>query len=145
MGNTMDDTKPNHCPYLNCPNTTRFWNHGSRQLSGLARRFRCCQCWRTFSMAQFYFEFRCKRRGLNHHIFAQFTAGLSNRQIARAISSSECLVRDRIHKMATQALLVHSKLTRDHQIQEPISYDGLENFARSQYEPNNINQAIGSK
>ena len=124
---------------------TRFWRHGSRQLTGLARRFRCCECGRTFSMAQFFFEFRCKRRGLSHHIFAHFTAGLSNRQIARAISSSEGLVRDRIHKMATQSMLFHSKLTRDHQIQEPIAYDGLENFARSQYEPNNINQAIGSK
>jgi hypothetical protein len=145
MGNTMIDTKPNYCPYLNCSNTHRFWIHGSRKLCGLARRFRCCVCRRTFSLAQFYFEFRNKRIGLNHHILAQFTAGLSNRQIARGISASECLVRERIQKMAKQGLLFHAQQTLDFTITEPVAYDGLENFARSQYEPNNINQAIGSK
>jgi hypothetical protein len=39
--------------------------------------------------------------------------------------------------------LFHSRITKSATISEPIAYDGLENFAKSQYEPNNINQAIG--
>jgi len=45
--------------------------------------------------------------------------------------------------MAKQALLFHAQKTSCLRITEPIAYDGLENFARSQYEPNYINHAIG--
>lgn len=69
--------------------------------------------------------------------------GLSNRQIARSLSCSEWLVRSRIVKMSQQALLFQTKATKDLRIKEPIAFDGLENFARSQYEPNNLNHAIG--
>jgi hypothetical protein len=68
---------------------------------------------------------------------------MGNRQIARMISADEKLVRHRLRRMAQHALLEHFHRTQDLQITEPISYDGVENFARSQYEPNNINQAIG--
>jgi hypothetical protein len=42
-------------------------------------------------------------------------------------------------------MLFHAQLTANLKIAEPIAYDGLENFARSQYEPNNINHAIGQQ
>jgi hypothetical protein len=71
--------------------------------------------------------------------------GLSNRQIARGLGCSAGLVRLRIQKLARHALLEHERRSGSLSIAEPISYDGIENFARSQYEPNNINHAIGSK
>ena len=45
--------------------------------------------------------------------------------------------------MARWAELEHAKLTENLQIEEPIVYDGLENFSFSQYDPNNINHAVG--
>jgi hypothetical protein len=45
--------------------------------------------------------------------------------------------------MAQAALEFHHDLSMHIPIEEPIVFDGLENFAHSQYEPNNIQQAIG--
>jgi hypothetical protein len=41
------------------------------------------------------------------------------------------------------ALLKHTILTENTLIEEAVAVDGLENFAGDQYEPNNINQAVG--
>lgn len=47
--------------------------------------------------------------------------------------------------MAQWAILKHSKFTENLLIQEPIVYDGLENFSFSQYDPNNLNHAVGKR
>jgi hypothetical protein len=47
--------------------------------------------------------------------------------------------------MAQWAILKHSKFIENIQIQEPIVYDGLENFSFSQYDPNNLNHAVGKQ
>lgn len=47
--------------------------------------------------------------------------------------------------MSKQAFLFQEKLLRNRPILEAIAYDGLENFAGSQYDPNNIQHAIGSE
>jgi hypothetical protein len=51
----------------------------------------------------------------------------------------------KILKLARVSLLQHTRLCERLKIHEPIAYDGAENFAKSQYEPNNINHAIGDK
>lgn len=53
------------------------------------------------------------------------------------------MVRGRKAKMNRWGLLKHAKFLEQVTVEEPIVYDGLENFAYSQYDPNNINQAIG--
>jgi hypothetical protein len=45
--------------------------------------------------------------------------------------------------MAQQALSFHAQLTSEFRINEAVCFDGLENFAGSQYDVNNIQQAIG--
>lgn len=52
-------------------------------------------------------------------------------------------MRIRLERMAQRALEFHHDLSMHWMIQEPIAFDGLENFAGSQYEPNNIQQALG--
>lgn len=47
--------------------------------------------------------------------------------------------------MSRWGLLKHAKLCERLKVEEPIVYDGLENFAFSQYDPNNINQALGKE
>jgi hypothetical protein len=69
--------------------------------------------------------------------------GLSNRCIARTFSVSEHCVRLRLRRLSQRALAFQSASLNVHRLNEAICYDGLENFAGSQYDPNNINQAIG--
>lgn len=45
--------------------------------------------------------------------------------------------------MSRWGLLAHAKFCATLKVKEPIVYDGLENFSFSQYDPNNINQAMG--
>jgi hypothetical protein len=67
------------------------------------------------------------------------------RSIARKIGHSEKMVRVRLRKMAQWAELKHADLSSEREIEEPIVYDGLENFSYSQYDPNNINHAVGKR
>ncbi len=67
------------------------------------------------------------------------------RSIARKIKKTEHLVRIRIRNMSRFAELKHAKLSSYLKIEEPIVYDGLENFSFSQYDPNNINHAVGKR
>lgn len=53
------------------------------------------------------------------------------------------MVRTRLRNMARFAELKNAKLSQELKIEEPIVYDGLENFSFSQYDPNNINHAVG--
>ncbi len=69
--------------------------------------------------------------------------GTSNRAIARSLALSEHAVRIRLWHLARRALEFQHRFTRDFVIREPLCYDGLENFAGSQYDPNHINQLIG--
>lgn len=155
----MDTHKesPNTLPY--CPNPKcfhhkikepgfdEFYKSGFRYRKTFPfkiQRFQCKQCLRIFSDSTFELGVYDKRQGLNPLIFERLMSGSSNRQIAKNISCSEHLVRVRISKMAKFALLEHSRKLHFHKISEPLVYDGLENFAKSQYDPNNINQVLGS-
>ena len=120
--------------------TIKRVNHPSR-----VQRYRCLRCRRAFSDSTFHLNYYDKRAGLSPHIFNLFTSGLTNRQIARNLSCSPHLVRIRLLKMSRFALIEHSRKLRSIKIAEPVAYDGLENFAHSQYDPNNINQVLGSK
>ena len=107
------------------------------------RRFRCTNCRTTFCSKLASIDYRNQKRGLSRKVFRMFCDGLSNRQIARNLNVNESLVRQRLKRLSQQSLIAHSIKTRRKPIEEVISYDGVENFAKSQYEPNYINQAIG--
>ncbi len=151
--------KPPFCMNAKCPNhlqeshmKERLWwsRAGFYKLRDTYRvpRFRCLLCRKRFSARAFksYFRFKKADRSLSARILNVFVVGASNRDIARLFGVSECCVRNRLNRMAVQGILIHyEKLSRLDGINEAISYDGLENFAGSQYEPNYINQAIGAE
>lgn len=115
-------------------------------LAGRRRQiYRCRDCGRRFSenSDQLTFRLRKKDGALNAKIFYFSNENLSNRAIAKLFYLSEHCVRIRIARLARQALAFQSRQTRDFKISEPICFDGLRNFAGSQYDPNDINQAIG--
>lgn len=69
--------------------------------------------------------------------------GVSNRNIGFDHYISEHCVRIRLRRLAQRALVFHSSILNRLKIAEPVCFDGLENFAGTQYDPNNINHAIG--
>jgi hypothetical protein len=108
------------------------------------KRYRCIECKVSFCFNSFKLDYREKRWGLNSKIYRYELMGASNREIARQLNCSEHLVRGRLKKLAQWALIKQSeRLEKFDGIVEPIAMDGLEAFAKSQYDPNNINQAIG--
>lgn len=80
---------------------------------------------------------------MNAKIFSYLKFGVSNREIARHLKTSEHLVRIRYRKLLKWSLIKQTELTQGLKIDEPLVYDGLEAFAGTQYDPNNIQQAIG--
>jgi len=137
------------CLYCNSGKTYKFgFTRGVESRSGECRqRYRCSCCLGTFSENAHLFDFRHKKsnRALSSLIFSGFVHGMSNRQIARYHGISECCVRQRLDRMAKQAFIFHSKQVEGIMIKESVAFDGLENFSGSQYDPNNINQAIGAE
>lgn len=117
-----------------------------RTKSGLvSQRFRCLTCGICFSEQSFRFNYRFKKKdpALSAKILKTFLLGASNRGVARYLRVSEHCVRQRLKRMAHWALVQHTARMRKGWIREPVCYDGLENFAGSQYDPNHINQAVG--
>lgn len=137
------------CLYPKCKSTKVHKAGLSRPRDCLAGRkrqlYRCRKCSRRFSenSDQLTFRLRKKDGALNAKIFYFSNEGLSNRAIAKLFYLSEHCVRIRIARLARQALSFQSRQMRDFKISEPICFDGLRNFAGSQYDPNDINQAIG--
>lgn len=116
------------------------------QMGRRQQRWFCKTCRRCFAQNTLSFGFRLKKSdpGLNAKIFQLTLHNVSNREIALLNYVSEHCVRIRLDRMAKRALIFHSRMLKKCVIREAISFDGLENFAGSQYEPNNIQQAVGS-
>lgn len=144
---------PPYCPNQRCSNhlpkkakalfSIRNGIKKIKRFPYFSQRFRCLDCNRTFSASFFCLYFRQKVWGFNEFIFKWHGKGVSLRELAREIHHSENMLRGRKKRMAQWSLLRHAKLTEDLKIEEPIVYDGLENFSFSQYDPNNINHAVG--
>lgn len=109
------------------------------------QRYKCLKCKRKFSENSHLLSFRLKHRdpALNAKIFSLCVGGFSNRAIARFYYVSEGCVRGRLRRLSQQALNFHHEHLRELRIREAICFDGLQNFAGSQYDVNNIQQAIG--
>ena len=142
---------PPYCPRPTCINhkksSNQFWNReGSKPLKRfpyLSIRFRCKDCKKTFSASFFKLHYRQKIWGHNSQIFQYQRLGTTMRETARILNKDESFVRGRLKKMARWGFLIHAQLVNDIQIEEPIVYDGLENFSFSQFDPNNLNHAVG--
>lgn len=109
------------------------------------QRFRCRSCLKQFNRCAFDLEYREKAKtfGLNAKILKLQDADISHRELGRLIHRNESFVRARLKKCAKLGLLLHAHWSGSRTLSEPIVYDGLENFAGSQYDPNQIQQAIG--
>lgn len=109
------------------------------------QRLKCPECGLRCSenVHKIHYRLRHKDPALNSKLLELCVRGFSSRKISRFLSISEHSVRIRLDLLAKRALEFHHTTSRKLLIREPIAYDGLENFAGSQYDPNNINHAVG--
>jgi transposase-like protein len=109
------------------------------------QRYRCTECGLRLSANVDDQNYRYKKSdlALSSKILGLCLSGISNRAIGRYLYISAHCVRLRLVRMAQSALVFHSGVMKGVRIKEPICFDGLENFAGSQYEVNNIQHAIG--
>jgi hypothetical protein len=131
-----------------CAQSGRFTRQGSRAVGRFPYRtllWMCARRGRKFSDSIFYLFYRDRTEPTYEQIFHYHGHGQSRRAIAKDLGCSLDTVQRRFQELARQGLLIQADKTRALKIREPVAYDGIENFAFSQYDPNNINHAIGRK
>lgn len=139
------------CPNPKCSTPFRLfvakgWSSPVRCLDGKRRqRLKCPGCGLrcTDNVHKIHYRLQHKDPALNSRVFDLCMLGVSNRKISRLLDISEHSVRIRLGRLSQKALEFHHNISADLRIREPVAYDGLENFAGSQYDPNNINQVVG--
>lgn len=124
----------------------RFAKRGSRPVKRfpyVTRRFFCTQCRIPFSDSIFYLFYRDRTEPTYEQIFHYHCNGQSRRSLARDLGCSSSTVQRRFRKLSSQSLLQQAWRSRNLQVKESVAMDGLENFAYSQFDPNNINHVVG--
>ena len=151
----LESFSPPFCPNSECKHHEKpcvargevFWisrGYVKRKLSEAVRNYQCKSCKKRFCSNYFTINYCMKKHGhINARVFQGVVEGQSNRAIARKLRVSEGLVRTRITRLSQIAIFRHASFLESLKISEPVAYDGVECFARSQYEPNNINHLIG--
>ncbi len=145
--------KPPYCPNKFCSfhQLTRskeatFIKFGARKIKRfpyVSFRFRCQHCLHVFSNSFFSFSYRDRIKDTYKEIDELRWKGSSKREIAKSLGCSLDTVLRRIKKISRQSLLRLAHDTNNLKITESIAYDGIENFTFSQYDPNNLNHAVG--
>ena len=145
---------PPYCPNPKCDWHTveacnahgRFSRYGSRKVRRfpyVTKKFECCNCGKIFSDSIFYPFYRDRTEPTYSEIFRSHVQGQSRRNLAQELGCSLDTVQRRFRKLARQGLLIQASKAKDLRVRESVAYDGIENFAASQYDPNNINHVVG--
>lgn len=123
----------------------RFGKRRIRRFPYLVFRYKCRACEKVFTSSFFELSYRDKLNDAYEEIEYLVNHGLSECEIAKFLNCSEFTVRRKLSKLARQALLRMSLDLKSIRIREPVAFDGIENFSFSQFDPNNINHAIGKE
>lgn len=127
-------------------NRARFHRIGWRTIQRKPYRipkFRCLKCRAIVSSSFFGFSYRDRLEPNYAELLFLKNGGMTKLRLAERFRCSRDTILRRLRKIARQSVLVQAKLTEKLKIEESIAYDGIENFAFSQFDPNNINHAIG--
>lgn len=145
--------RPPFCPQAGCPAHyqppeprwyDRFGTYYSRR-SGRVQRYRCRYCGRHFSDSSFSLDYYAKRRVDYSHLMNLVCSCSGIRQMSRILHVHRQTVLNRIMRLARQAIAVHSQLTVDGKIEEPVVVDGLVSYWVSQYVPNEFTVLLGAR
>lgn len=112
--------------------------------SGRVQRYRCRYCGRYFSDSSFTLDYYAKRRVSYSRVLKLVCSCTGVRQMSRILGVHRQTVSNRIMRLARQAMSLHSKLTIEMGLCEPVVIDGLVSYWVSQYVPNEFSVMLGS-
>ena len=142
---------PPHCPNPKCS----LYHHEPegpwyRKISpyetktfGSVPRFVCSSCHKTFSTQTFSIDYFAKRQLSYQSIHNQINSGSGLRNIARNLKVSPRTIRNRINRLARNAIIIHESHLHQLPYLEDFVADGFESFCVSQYFPDNTNILVG--
>lgn len=141
---------PPFCPYDGCihhhaPAYAQWWCRDGFHLTkafGTVQRFRCLHCGRTFSVQTFSVHYYAKRIIRLRRLERLAASSMSTRALARELGCSCDSITNRIDRLARQAIGLHSSLRGMARTDEPVCFDGIVSFDRSQYFPSDIGVSI---
>lgn len=131
-----------------CAKEGKFSEHDRRPVQRypyITIRFRCANCQRVFSNSVFSLFYRDRLEPNYREIFEGHQKNQVRRDLAVDLGCSVDTIQRRFRELARQGLLIQAQKSEHLQIHESVAYDGIENFAFSQFDPNNVNHVIGRK
>ena len=108
-------------------------------------RFRCSLCRRTFSRQTFQTTYWLRRPGLLRKVCEGLLSGSGLRQISRFAGGSPSTIANHAARLGRHALLFLEAHRPRGEPGEPITVDGFESFAYSQFYPLHLNLAVGTR
>ena len=145
--------RPPFCPQAGCeahfqpPDLRWYDRYGSyhSRRCGRVQRYRCRYCGQHFSEATFTLDYYAKRRVDYSRLMSLVCSCSGIRQMSRILHVHRQTVSNRIMRLARQAIAVHSRLTADGVLGEPVVADGLVSYWVSQYVPNEFTVLLGAE
>lgn len=147
--------KPPYCANEYCPWHDRelakkeavFHRHGTRPIARfpyISPRFRCTRCRHAFTASFFSLNYRDRLPDTYEEMaYLRYVNGGTKWEISRFLGFALDTAKRRFEKIERWSLLILADDTERLRISESIAYDGIENFSFSQFDPNNINHAVG--
>lgn len=141
-----------HCPYCLSKNhssesrnaiiATGSYRRKSDQSK--QRRFFCKVCLKGFSTATGHPCFRQKKRQLNPHVFQSLVSGISQRRLAKLLSTNRKTIARKLIFLGLQAHTYFQLSNQQYPLANEIEFDDLETFEHSKMKPLSVTVAVES-
>lgn len=134
-----------HLPEV-CVLEGRFTKEGSRPVTRypyITKRYKCALCGKIISDSFFHLFYRDRTEPTYGEILNAHNTNKTKIATAQDLGCSLDTVLRRFRELAAQGLLIQAKKCAGLKVRESVAYDGIENFAFSQFDPNNINHVVG--
>ncbi|MCX7788053.1 MAG: hypothetical protein N2442_10190, partial [Spirochaetes bacterium] len=119
------------------------WGVYGTGVFGKVQRYRCKECGRTFSTQTFSLDYYSKRVVEYRMVERGLSEGMSEAGVGRWCGVSGQVVRNKVGRLARQAVWSQGKLYGQLGVREGVVADGFESWCRSQYFPGHVNWVVG--
>ena len=119
------------------------WGVYETEAFGTVQRYRCRGCGKTFSSQTFSLDYYSKRVVDYRMVERGVSECVSDAGVGRWVGVSGKVVRNKVGRLARQAVGAHGKLYGELTVGEEVVADGFETWCRSQYFPGHVNWVVG--
>lgn len=154
-GRNEDEERPPFCPNRSCalhyppfPGERKWyekWGVYLTEAFGEVQRYRCTECGKTFSEQTFRVDYYSKRVVDYRMVERGLSECMSAAAVGRWCGVSGQVVRNKVGRLARQAVWSQGKLYGQLEVGERVVADGFETWCRSQYFPGHVNWVVGAE